>query len=439
LLTAVSISAIHFHFFKLERMRLIELNLQQNASLLANSDLKLSRKEFSDQGQYLVEQIIGDDKVNMIVAIYNRLGNALYMNDNALIFKVPPAIRGKFKEWDDLETKDYFIKFLTVKDESQGRIIRVGMILNQSLLRWKDLNQRILVFASIIISVIAIIAFFLTYVVFKPVQHLADQVMIMGERIERGEFSDLRSWFEILNKNKKNKDEFQTLISALDKLAKKITTTQEQTKRWSALMAHELKTPMTILRNAVDNMARETKASPKLLENVEQEFLKLEAIITDFLEWASLENDASKPEIHVLPIQKRCHDLIDRLQEIYPFIEITLTLTDKEEQKIFCNPVHFDQVLNNIIVNSIKYGQKNKVEIHVGKDFIEISDHGPGLPESVLKNYGKPFNKYKQGKIPGFGLGLAWVNTISKKYDWKVEFIKNDLFKVRITFPIMDH
>lgn len=433
--TAISISAIHYHFFKLERLRLIELNLQQNVTLLLHSDLTLSKSEFSEKGQEFIDEILGDDKINMIVAIYGKKGNALYINDNAQIFNVPSSLGAHFKEWEDVETKDYFIKYLTVQDKEQGRTIRVGMILNQSLLRWRDLNQRIFIYASIVLILIMLVSFFLTLILFRPVQHLADQVSLMGEKLEKGEYQDLKTWFSLLTKNRKREDEFGKLIISLDKLAKKITETQDQTKRWSALMAHELKTPMTILRNRIDEMARNANITQDELTPVENELEKLQVIVNDFLEWATMENDTSKPDIFAIPLAKRSELLTMNLVKSFPEANIEFVVHAHEEQRIFCNPLHFDQVLNNLIINSIKYGEGKRIRIEVGENIISVIDKGPGIPDTVLENFGKPFNKYKQGKIPGYGLGLAWVNTISKKYGWTLTIDNKNGSNIQINFP----
>lgn len=434
-ITAISISGIHYHFFKLERLRLIELNLQQNVSLLKNADLTMSKSEYSIRGKEVIDQIIGDDKINMIVAIYGKSGNVLYFNENAHIFEVPSSLGRSINEWEDVETKDYFIKYLTVKDQLQGRTIRVGMILNQSLLRWKDLNQRIFIYASIVLTVIILISFFLTQILFRPVQILADQVSLMGEKIEKGEFNDLKSWFSLLGKNKKRDDEFGKLILSLDKLAHRITDTQEQTQKWSAMMAHELKTPMTILRNRIDDLTQSIPASAQKIAAVEAELEKLEAIIMDFLEWASLENDASSPELHAIPLVKRVTMLAQSIEQSYPNQKIEIINLLENDQRVFCNPLHFDQVINNLLVNSVKYGAGKVIVLEIAPDQLTVTDGGPGLPDTVLENFGKPFNRFKQGEALGYGLGLAWVNTISKKYQWKLVLSNKPQTTIKIVFP----
>lgn len=416
-------------------MRLIELNLQQNVSLLKNSNLTLSKSEYSLRGKEYIDEIIGDDKINMIVAIYGQKGGVLYFNENAHIFGLPTSIKPNFKEWEDVESKEYFIKYLTVKDQDQGRTIRVGMILNQSLVRWKDLNQRVFIYACIVLSVILLVAFFLTQILFRPVQMLADQVSLMSEKIEKGEFNDLKSWFSLLSKKRKRSDEFGKLISSLDRLAYKITETQEQTKKWSAMMAHELKTPMTILRNRIDDLTHSIQAPPEKISAVELELEKLEAIITDFLEWASLENDNSCPELHALQLVKRTNMLVDNLKDSFGYPNIVVQNNLDHEQRIFCDPLHFDQVINNILINSIKYGEGKPISVEINFDELLITDQGPGIPDTVLENLGKPFNKFKQGKALGYGLGLAWVSTISKKYIWALSVTNKNGTSIKIVFP----
>lgn len=431
-LTATSVSAIHYHFFKLERLRLMELNLQQNVSLLANSELNLTKREFSDFGEEFIQEIIGDDKINMVVAIYNSKGNILYKNDNAYIFELPDKISEEFATWEEKEHKDFLIKYLTQKDSKNDRIIKVGMILNQSMIRWKDLNQRVSLFVAIILLVITVVSFILSYILFRPVKTLADQVTLMAKKIEEGEYLELKSWFTKLRTKNYQNDEFNSLINSLDKLATQIMDTQKSTQQWSALMAHELKTPMTLLRMSLDEMITSTKISPESIKPVEEELKTLENIIMDFLEWASVENDSSKPELHVINLASRVKHNVQQLEKLSDNISIEFVSLD-EDARIFCNPIHFDQIINNLITNAIKYGN-GVIRIECSENSLKIWDNGPGIPNHVLENFGKPFNKFKQKSAGGYGLGLAWVNTIAKKYNWIIHFNNSKGSLVEILF-----
>lgn len=433
-LTAVAVSAIHYHFFKVERLRLIELNLQQNATLLSQSDLSLSKKEFSNIGQEFINEVIGDDKVNMIIAIYSKNGNVLFKNDNAYIFEVPDKINPAFQTWEDIEQKEYFIKYLTQKDEKNNRIIKVGMLLNQSLIRWKDVNKRIYILVGAILLVITGISFFLSYLLFRPVRQLADMVNHLADSIDRGKFMDQEPVFDMIKARTIKNDEFSYLLTSLEKLTKKIYTTQQITHKWSALMAHELKTPMTLLRMSIDELISQTKASPDSLQNVENELRKLEHIIMDFLEWASVENDSFRPDLHAINVPQRTQELVQYLEKTFAQMEITVINKASDDFRIFCNPIHFDQMLNNLVSNAAKYGN-GKLNIICEDGKLTVIDNGEGLPENVLKNFGKPFNKFSQNGISGHGLGLAWVNTIANKYNWKINVDISSGTRFDIMFP----
>lgn len=429
--TAASISYIHFHFFRLERLRLIELNLRQNATLLLSSDLSLTKKEFKDEGDELVDDIIGDDKVNVIVGIFNKKGQILFKNTNAEVFDMPDRL-GEIQEWEDVELGDFFIKYLTVKNEKQNRIVRVGMVLNQSLIRWKFLSQRISLFAVIILIVVALITFFLTYLLFRPLKRLTDEVNELGTHVGRGEIKMLGSWFQRMDEAKKP-DEFQRLTLSLARLAKKISDSQILTQRWSALMAHELKTPMTRLKLSVESLLTESLATESEKSRVETELKKLETIIMDFLDWASLENNSEKPVLHAMSVAKKTTQIISNFSESHPDIHFDLRL--ENDLKIFCQPLHFEQVIVNLISNSLKYGKGNSIVVALQDQTLIVKDHGPGIPDEVLENFGKPFNKFIQGNETGHGLGLAWINTIARKYHWEIIWDNSEGTEVKIVFP----
>ena len=433
-ITAASVSAIHFSFFRGERLRLMETNLEQNFTLLTQSDFHLTKKEFSQKGEKLIDDIIGDDKINMIVAIYGDDGKLIYMNDNAEIFDTPQTIGKSFSEWETVEYKDYLIMYLTRQD--QGRVMRVGMILNQSIIRWRYLNQRIYIFVGMIILVNMIISFFLTYLLFGPIRLLSDKVNLMAEKIDGGNFNDLQTWFAMVKKSSSKSDEFMGLIDSLDKLASKISETQSLTQRWSALMAHELKAPMTLLRISIDTLIQKTGASQELVQDIEVELKKLEEIIMDFLEWASAENDSTRPELHAVNPYTRLKDQVERFQRVHPGIQFVFEMKPTDD-KVFCLPMHFDQVTSNLLSNAVKYGG-GKITVKGDSSSISFQDNGQGIPERVMENFGKPFNKYQQKGHPGHGLGLAWVNTLSRKYHWKIDINNQSGTCITLSFPVAE-
>ena len=90
------------------------------------------------------------------------------------------------------------------------------------------------------------------------------------------------------------------------------------------------------------------------------------------------------------------------------------------------NPIHLDQLLTNLISNALKYSPSTeKVWVKVEGNLVSVEDRGQGIPQSVLEKLGQPFNFQRQEGIKGSGLGLAWVNTICKKYGWTLRITRD--------------
>ena len=99
--------------------------------------------------------------------------------------------------------------------------------------------------------------------------------------------------------------------------------------------------------------------------------------------------------------------------------------------------------INNLIDNSIKYG--NKVEIKLSKKnsniFIIIEDDGPGIPDKEHENVFKPFYKVDKGRADSkssVGLGLSITSDIIRSHGGNIKLDKSSLggLSVKIFLPV---
>ena len=99
--------------------------------------------------------------------------------------------------------------------------------------------------------------------------------------------------------------------------------------------------------------------------------------------------------------------------------------------------------INNLIDNSLKYGEKTKLILEKKKSniFISIEDDGPGIPKSEYENVIKPFYKIDKGRSEtksSVGLGLSISSDIIKSHGGDIKFAKSNLggLKVMISLPV---
>ena len=98
--------------------------------------------------------------------------------------------------------------------------------------------------------------------------------------------------------------------------------------------------------------------------------------------------------------------------------------------------------INNLIDNSLKYGDKVNIELSkkTTNIFIKIEDDGPGIPEDQYKNVFKPFfrlDKSRSLNKSGVGLGLAIVEDIINSHGGNIQLgtSKYKGLQVKISLP----
>ena len=99
--------------------------------------------------------------------------------------------------------------------------------------------------------------------------------------------------------------------------------------------------------------------------------------------------------------------------------------------------------LNNLVENSIKYGNKINIELQKKKAslIIRVEDDGPGIPESEYDNVFKPFYKIDKGRADSkssVGLGLSIASDIVRSHGGNIKLNKSNLngLEVKIFLPV---
>tara|TARA_B100001989_G_scaffold162843_1_gene117016 strand:- start:64 stop:546 length:483 start_codon:yes stop_codon:yes gene_type:complete len=99
--------------------------------------------------------------------------------------------------------------------------------------------------------------------------------------------------------------------------------------------------------------------------------------------------------------------------------------------------------LNNLVENSIKYGNKINIELIKNKTnlVIKVEDDGPGIPDNEYDNVFKPFYKIDKGRADSkssVGLGLSIASDIVRSHGGNIKLNKSHLngLEVKIFLPL---
>ena len=285
--------------------------------------------------------------------------------------------------------------------------------------------------ASILISITAIftISFF-----------------IIQYRAERFIYRRLKKIYEdvsILNENDLKKESTTTDIEKLSKSMQRFvegkrleieSLTERDSFRRDFLgnLAHELKTPLFTVQGYIltlmEGAVNDKQIRMKYLDRANKGVERLVAVIKDLDLIAKLENDGMKLNIDVFNILELIQNVFDLLEMKAKKRNITLQFDQVYEFPVFVKGdiEKIEQVLINLIVNSIKYGNPNGITMlgvesyNDTKFIVKVIDNGEGIQKEHISRLFERFYRVDQSRSReqgGSGLGLSIVKHIVEAHD----------------------
>jgi signal transduction histidine kinase len=238
------------------------------------------------------------------------------------------------------------------------------------------------------------------------------------------------------------RDAFHAMTAALDDLTRKLSHADEQRRRLFADLAHELATPTSTILGISEALQRqEISADPevraRLLASLEQESTRLERLIRDVRDLATLDD----PDVVLEPEETDLGLIARRVaQRLLPG-EHAKIVCETEEARAEVDALRFEQVLVNLLTNALRYTPKDgTVRIEVTKDArIVVEDSGAGVPDELLPRLGERLLRIdpsRDRKTGGHGLGLSIVSAIVHRHGGKLRFERSELGGLKVLIQL---
>jgi two-component system, OmpR family, phosphate regulon sensor histidine kinase PhoR len=198
-------------------------------------------------------------------------------------------------------------------------------------------------------------------------------------------------------------------------------------------VSHELKTPIFNIQGYVltllDGGLDDPHINRKYLERTEKSIDRMISIIDDLEAISKLEAGEMKLKMEMFDIVNLCLEVVDLLEIKAEKKNIKLFLAHQYDSPVFvlADRQRIQQVLTNLIVNSIKYGTENgrtKISFFDMDEniLIEVTDSGTGIPREELPRVFERFyrgdrSRTRKSGEGGSGLGLAIVKHIIEAHN----------------------
>ncbi|MEG3131064.1 ATP-binding protein [Pantoea cypripedii] len=286
---------------------------------------------------------------------------------------------------------------------------------------------------SIIVAVITAVRF--AKKILHPLQSLADSARRIagGELSARADAGDRRL------------SETAALVDDFNIMAEKLEVASGEIVTWNAAIAHELRTPVTILRGRLQGLADGIFPPEQgLFKNLVRQTEGLARLIEDLrtLSLAASEHFSLRAE------------KVDIAQELISVVELVKpamsekhlsVITKVDSVDLRCDAARIRQMILALLDNARRYAVPGVVLLacqqHADGVIISVEDEGPGIPEDKSGAIFDAFSRLDHSRSRdsgGTGLGLAVVKAIALAHHGYVKYERSELggagFKVFLPF-----
>ena len=224
-------------------------------------------------------------------------------------------------------------------------------------------------------------------------------------------------------------DELDRLAQNLNAMLDRIAELMAGLREVSDNIAHDLKTPLTRLRNSAEEALRtatDTEEYRLTLENVIDEADQLIRTFNALLMIARAESGNATEGMAAFDAADVARDVAELYEPLAEEAHVTMHVTLPEKLPLYGSRELIGQALANLLDNAIKYAARDEsdpenAEISIGAVAtgtgieLSVSDNGPGIPEADRARVVERFVRLEGSRSrPGSGLGLSLASAVAR-------------------------
>lgn len=229
--------------------------------------------------------------------------------------------------------------------------------------------------------------------------------------------------------------EFAPVAQHLNRMAQQLSSSSGPRDQLVADVAHELRTPLSILRGQVESILEgKVELVPEQLLPMLDETARLTRLVQDLQQLSLAKEGALQLAREWVPFARLLQEIVSVLELEAEGKGTKIELVASAEQEVYCDRARIKQVLINLIGNAIRYAESGgSVEVTAqfaaGEMRLTVRDDGPGIPPESLPYLFDRFYRVEGSRSRqsgGMGLGLAIAKEFVEAHGGKLR-VKSEL------------
>jgi signal transduction histidine kinase len=240
-----------------------------------------------------------------------------------------------------------------------------------------------------------------------------------------------RNWTFPISSSTAEITEIAPLASALSGMVKTLHTAFQQQRDFTSNAAHELRTPVAILKSTLQSLLQEPRSSDIYRSGISDalsDLARLEILLHSMLRLARADQQgesSAATERSKIDLVGTCEAAIARLSPLAASRGATISLdAPSEPLHVRAEPEDLEIVWSNLIDNAIRHGRPDSeikviAERHNGSVIVAVLDDGTGIPAADIPRMFDRFYRGDQSRSResgGYGLGLAIAKAFVEGY-----------------------
>jgi signal transduction histidine kinase len=318
---------------------------------------------------------------------------------------------GQDRAWLELESRDASVLVVLTIRQADGNVLQVGKTTEDTRSVLRRFRQLALLTIVCMIPVGFGVGAFFSFRALKPVRQITDTVQGI---LQTGGFgARVRS--------RQTGDELDELVELFNRLLGKIEVLIRAMRESLDNVAHDLKTPMTRLRNVaqahLEGGGDLTSAQNALADCVEESERVL-TMLNTMMDISEAETGIIKLRTEPFDVQKMLADVIELYRELAEDAGVTIDASVTPGARGWGDALMLRRALANLVDNAIKHTEEGGRITLTGSSqgdgvLITVADTGEGIPQGELpKIWDRLYRVDKSRSARGLGLGLSFVRAI---------------------------
>ena len=235
------------------------------------------------------------------------------------------------------------------------------------------------------------------------------------------------------------KNEIGIVARSLEDSMRQISKALEREKCFTRDTSHELRTPVAIVKNAVEvyraknDVNEENHASEEnyaLVNRISDAALQMEQTVSTLLVLAREEHTSvEKEKVKLLSLVEQ--SIIDN-GYLLNDKQVEVEVSDTCNVEVLAQKGMLKVLLDNLISNAFQYTELGEVHIEFIEDSLVVKDTGPGIDKDISNTVTEPAVKGSQST--GYGFGLSIVKRLCEHQGWQLSVESNGGTTISVAF-----